>query len=201
MKIISRIIPFIFLVILSSVLAIPPDRDSWQQPERIMDSIGVKQGMTIGEIGSGWRYFTFKLAERVGEQGKIFANDINEGVLSKIKKKCEDQDIMIITTILGETDHPLFADSSLDMAVMMIAFHDFKKPEEMLNNLKNALRPGARVYIIERDPDKWPSGRDHFWPEEKVVTQITEAKYIVTQIMRFLPRDNIYECIPGDRHE
>jgi ubiquinone/menaquinone biosynthesis C-methylase UbiE len=201
LKIISRITSFIFIIILSSALIGQPGRDSWQQPERIMDSIGVKQGMTIGEIGAGRGYFTFKLASRVGEHGRIFANDIDKDVLKKIEEKCKEQNVLNISTIVGEIDHPQFADSSIDMAVMMIAFHDFKEPEKMMNNLKSALRPGAKVYIIERDPDKWSFGRGHFWPENKVVAQITKAKYIVTKIMRFLPRDNIYECIPGDPHE
>jgi ubiquinone/menaquinone biosynthesis C-methylase UbiE len=197
----SRTILFIFLNCLSLSIALPPDRDSWQQPERIMDSIGVKPGMIIGEIGSGRGYFTFKLAARVGTKGKIFANDIDEDVLENIVEKCEEEKILNITTILGLKDHPQFADSSLDMVVMMIAFHDFEAPVEMLQNLKNALRPGAKVYIIERDPIKWTSGRGHFWPEEKIVSKITQAEYIVTGIMRFLPRDNIYECIPGERYE
>ncbi len=202
MKLTTNFILFLNLVCFSiSALADPPGRDDWQQPERIMDSIGVYQGMTIGEIGAGHGYFTFRLSERVGPDGKIYANDVQENVLEDIREKCLEQNIQNITTILGTTSDPQYADSSLDMSVMMIAFHDFEKPVEMLVNLKKSLRTGAKVYIIERDPDKWKTGHDHFWTEDKVVSTIEEAGYIIGKIFRFLPRDNIYECIPDASEE
>ncbi len=59
-------------------------RDTWQQPEKVMDKIGVKPGMVIGEAGAGHGYFTFKLAERVETEGKIYANDISQTALDAI---------------------------------------------------------------------------------------------------------------------
>ena len=60
------------------------NRDSWQQPEKIMDVVGIKEGMIIGEAGAGKGYFTFYLSKRVGKSGKVYANDIKKDVLEKI---------------------------------------------------------------------------------------------------------------------
>ncbi len=180
-------------------LSFAPNRDSWQQPQRIMDSIMVQPGMVIGEIGAGSGYFTFKLSGRVGPGGKIYANDIKADVLQEIEEKYQDLNNFNISTVLGKTNDPQFPDSSLDMCVMMIAFHDFSEPVAMLNNLKKALRPGAKLVIIERDPDKWPAGRGHFWPEDKIVRLLGEANYTIIRILRFLDRDTIFECIPEVR--
>ena len=62
-------------------------RDSWQQPEMVMDTLGIKSGMIIGEAGAGRGYFTFKLAERVGETGKIYANDISRSSLNYLRNR------------------------------------------------------------------------------------------------------------------
>jgi ubiquinone/menaquinone biosynthesis C-methylase UbiE len=199
LKVLRKISLILFIgCIFVNITGFSPDRDSWQQPDRIMDSIGVQPGMVIGEIGAGHGYFTFKLSDRVGTGGKIYANDIKKSVLEEIEDRCIDGNIKNITTVFGETNDPQFADSSLDMSVMMIVFHDFEEPVKMLANLKNSLLPGAKVYIIERDPDKWTHGRGHFWPEEKIINLIEEAGYSVARIMRFLPKDYIFECIPGD---
>ena len=61
------------------------DRDAWQQPKKIMDVVGVQPGMVIGEAGAGRGYFTFFLAERVGETGKVYANDIDASALKSIE--------------------------------------------------------------------------------------------------------------------
>jgi ubiquinone/menaquinone biosynthesis C-methylase UbiE len=186
-----------FLIFLIPGYAYADLRDSWQQPERIMDSIGVRTGMTIGELGAGRGYFTFKLADRVGSDGKIYANDIDEDILEEIRKKCDANSIKNVITILGTEKDPKFADTALDMAVMMIAFHDFKYPVEMMQNLARALKPDAPVIIIERNPDKWEHGRGHFLPLDELTARIRKSGYTVLKIMDFLPRDTIVICMPG----
>ena len=83
-------------------------RDAWQQPEKIMDVVGIEPGMVIGEAGAGDGYFTFFLSERVGETGHVFANDIVKSKLAGIERTCERDSITNITTIFGEPDDPLF---------------------------------------------------------------------------------------------
>ena len=75
------------------------DRDSWQKPEKVMDAIGVKPGMIIGEAGAGSGYFTFKLAKRVGDTGKIYANDISQWALNRLKNRCEREKVENIEII------------------------------------------------------------------------------------------------------
>ena len=120
-------------------------------------------------------------------------------MLDYIQNECTDKKLKNVTTVLGTEKDPLYADSSLDMVVIMIAFHDFKYPTEMMQNLIPALRPGAQVVIIERDPDKWEHGRGHFLPVDELVDRIEEANYKIVKIMDFLPRDVIIVCQPNSR--
>jgi ubiquinone/menaquinone biosynthesis C-methylase UbiE len=167
-------------------------RDTWQKPEAIMDTIGVKQGMVIGEAGAGEGYFTFWLSKRVGEMGKIYANDIKESVLRKIKRRCKREGVTNITPILGKQEDPLFPEGELDMVVMMLAFHEFKNPIKWLENVKASMKPNARLVIIERDPEKTGSGWGHFMKRDEILETVKKANFELVRIETFLTKDNIF---------
>lgn len=168
-------------------------RDVWQKPALIMDSLNIKEGMVIGEAGAGEGYLTFKLSKRVGETGKIYANDINEKVLKTIDQKAKERDIQNIKTILGEIENPLFPASQLDMVIMILAFHDFTRPTEWLQNVVPGLKPNAPLVIIDRDPDRWGHSKSHFLTSEALLKRVAEAGcFEHVRTMTFLPRDNIY---------
>ena len=201
----------IVLVGLSSARRVVGDeseRDKWQQPDKVMDSIGVKPGMVIGEAGVGRGYFTFKLAERVGEAGKVFANEISESDLRYIRERCEREGLRNIETILGQVEDPLFPKSEMDMVFMVYVLHHLDKPIRFLRNIASSLKPGATVVLLERDPDKWPprnkgshrsydAGRHDFMPDPIVLKRIKEAGYELLKRETFLERDNIYVIRPS----
>jgi len=172
-------------------------RDRWQQPEKIMDAVGIKPGMVIGEAGAGRGYFTFKMAQRLGKIGKIYANDIVQRELDYIKDRCKKEGIENIETILGEVEDPLFPKGEMDLVIMVYVFHDLEKPVAFLKNIKPCLKPGAIVVIVDGDPEKQSSR--HFLKKETVLEKIEEANYELVRIETFLPRDSIYICHPKDQ--
>ena len=194
MKRLKLLIPILILLLLISSFAAAQNsyRDATQQPEAIMDTIGVKAGMLIGEAGAGEGYFTFWLSKRVGETGKIYANDIKKSVLDKIKKRCEREKITNIKTILGEQNDPLFPKGDLDMVVMMLAFHEFENHAKWLENVKPSMKSNATFVIIERDPEKTGSGYGHFMNKNEIVETVKKAKFELVRIITFLKNDNIF---------
>jgi ubiquinone/menaquinone biosynthesis C-methylase UbiE len=188
----KNLILFLIITTIITVFAQDSDRDLWQQPERIMDVAGIKPGMVIGEAGAGDGYFTFYLSKRVGENGKIYANDIKQDVLKEIEERCKKDSIRNIVTIVGDVADPLFPEGELDMVIMMRAFHDFEKPPEWMKNVIPGLKPGARLIIIDPDPEKSGRGRGHFWTKEKVLSTMQETDFELVRIETFLERDNIY---------
>jgi ubiquinone/menaquinone biosynthesis C-methylase UbiE len=196
-----RISLFIFLLIAVHIATGQNSyRDRQMQPERLMDSLGVKPGMIIGEAGAGRGYFTFWLSKRVGETGKVYANDIDEGVLRSIRNRCNREGIENIETIVGEVEDPLFPQHQMDMVVMMYVFHDLEKPVAFMKNVKRALKPGAHVGIIDRDPDKYSVDRYHFLTKGKILKYLDQAGYEIVEIETFLERENVYICRPIDEH-
>jgi len=172
-------------------------RDQWQQPERVMDSLHVRPGMVVGEAGAGGGYFTFKLSPRVGTNGKIYANDIDQDKLKQLRQEIERDSITNIIPILGKPEDPCFPDSLLDMVIMVYVIHDVENPVPFLKNIKFYLKEGAPVVIVDRDPDKFGGRTGHFLPREEIEKILSESGYWIHKIMTFLPRDNIYVAYPS----
>jgi ubiquinone/menaquinone biosynthesis C-methylase UbiE len=182
----------VFLALLCSTVFAQSARDNWQQPRRVMDSLGVQSGMVIGEVGAGDGYFTWFLAERVGDSGKVYANDIDDDELDKIRRKVLRDSLTNIIPILGETTETNFPDSTMDMVIMVYVFHHLEEPVPFFRKLTRTLKPGAPVVIVERDPEKYDGWSGHFYPKDKVLQIIEDTGYRVSKIYTFLSRDNIY---------
>lgn len=171
-------------------------RDKWQQPEKVMDVVGVKQGMVIGEVGAGHGYFTFKLANRVGIKGKVYANDIVRSKLRYIKNRCQTEGITNIETILGKVEDPLFPKGQMDIIIMVYVFHELEKPVELLNNTLPSLKPNSKLVILDRDPEKTGDTTGHFMTKKAILEKISKSDFEVVRIETFLTRDNIYILRP-----
>ena len=186
----------IILIVLIPIVLSAQGRDNWQKPEVIMDSVGIKPGMIIGEIGAGDGYFTFKMVDRIGSNGHIYANDIVKSKLDYINRKCKEDNINTITTILGEENDSLLPKDTLDMVIMVYTFHHLEKPVEYLENLRTIIKQNTPVVIVERDPERYGHEYYHFFKKEKVINLIKEADYQLKKLYTFLKRDNIYVIIP-----
>jgi len=191
---IMKKISFLFIFIFFYGIISAYNRDSWTQPEKVMDVIGVKEGMNIGVVGAGRGYFTFKMSKRVGDKGKIFANEISSGKLDYIRNKYKKEGITNITAVLGKIDDPLFPEGKLDIVFMCYVFHHLEMHVEFFRNIKRSLKQGAIVVIFEQDPGK--TGSTHFYTQKVILRKVKEAAYKVLRIETFLKKDNIYICIP-----
>lgn len=164
-----------------------------QPPDKVMEAIGVKPGMVIGEIGAGRGRYTVHLAGKVGPDGKVFANDIDSGSLAYLRERCRRDGIVNVVTILGRMDDPLFPAGSLDIVFMVNTYHYLARPVVLLRNLIPCLKPGGIVAVVEHDPEK--SG-DEFLKEstsqDALRKQADDAGFEVVRVETFLEKDNIY---------
>jgi len=167
-------------------------RDTWHQPDKVMDAVGVKPGMIIGEVGAGHGYFTFHLSRRVGDSGRIYANDIASRALASLRQKAENEGITNIETIVGEVEDPLLPKGILDMVFIVNAFHDLAKPVVLLNKLVPSLKPDAPVVIIDRDPSKFRDPAGHFLTQEEILEAIEQSDFELDRMETFLPQHSIY---------
>lgn len=176
-----------------------------QPPSKVMQAIGVKPGMTIGEIGAGRGRYTVFLSKETGPAGKVLANDIDEASLAYLRGRCRRLGITNIETIQGEMDDPLLPHNSLDMAIMVLVYHMLVNPDRLLANIRNCLKPGATLVIldpvdkeIDREFGIDRSSQNLTVPtiRERVEKSAKAAGYELVRVETFLPRDLIFILKP-----
>ncbi len=173
-------------------------REEWQQPEKIMDAVGIKPGMVIGEVGSGCGFFTRYLAKRLGPDGRVFANDINQAMLDGLKKSKAKQNLLNVNYVLGLEKDPRFPKGELDMVLLVEMIYLLSDPVSILKNIIPSLKPGASVVIVEVDPVKGNSlapGKK-LYDKETILRIIQDAGYRIDRLETWPQRDNIYIIYP-----
>ena len=186
-------------VLLALVVAIPfgssdgqTAREEWQPPDKIMDAIGVEPGMIIGEPGAGRGYLTFYLAERVGNEGRIYANDISQSALDEITSRAKREGIDNIEVVMGEIKDPVFPVNDLDMVIMVYVLHMLDKPMEFMENVKKYMTPDTPLVIIERNTHTERAHPPSFMTNREILETLQETDYVLERTETFLPRDTIY---------
>ena len=126
------------------------ERDGWQRPQEVMDELEIGAGDVVADIGAGGGYFSFHLAERVGPNGKVYAQDIDSGELANVRKRARKHGYQQIETVKGERDDPGLPPKSLDVALVVNAYHEMREYDAMLRGLHGALKPGGLLAIIDK---------------------------------------------------
>jgi len=144
----GRLFPPEDLVILES-----PDRDDWQQPERIMDALQIADGSRVADIGAGGGWFTIRLARRVGPNGHVYAEDVQTQMIDSIKRRVADAEERLtnVTPVLGTTDDPRLP-GGLDAVLMVDTYSQLPNPERAVNLLRHinaALAPNGLLGVVD----------------------------------------------------
>ena len=196
---IKRIVCATALVVVTCVIATAPapcfgqvGRETWQPPEKILDAIGVKPGMRVGEAGAGEGYFTFPLARRVGPRGVVFANDISTSSLEVIRERAGKEGLKNIEIVVGAVEDPLFPEKNLDMVIMVYVLHMLERPIPFLKNLHSYLRPGGLLVVLERNTAVERAHHPSFMTNRQILEAVSETGYELNRTETFLPRDTIY---------
>ena len=146
-------------------------RDTWEKPQEVMDVLGIKESSVVADIGAGEGYFTFHLAARVGPTGKVYAEDILDDRLEKIRKRATKQKLTQIETIHGETNDPRLPAERIDVVLISNAYHEMREYDQMLRAIYLALKPGGLLAIIDCPADPGES-REKYYPRHRIPEQL-----------------------------
>jgi ubiquinone/menaquinone biosynthesis C-methylase UbiE len=130
-----------------------PDREDWQQPERIMDSLQIAEGSVVADIGAGGGWFTVRLARRVGPNGRVYAEDVQPQMLVAIEGRVSREGLRNVVKKLGTPADPGLPRGSLDAVLIVDTYHEVEQPVTLLKNLSHSLKPDGRIGIINFTKD------------------------------------------------
>ena len=125
------------------------ERDAAGEPRQLVRLLGIKRGMTVADIGAGSGYYVVRLAPIVGPNGRIIAEDVVPEYLRGLRNRVRALGLQNVTIRLGEPHDPRLPAHSLDAAIMVHMYHEIAQPYGLLYNLAPALKPGARVGIVD----------------------------------------------------
>lgn len=162
-------------------------RDENLQIERVMDLLVIKAGSTVADIGAGSGWFTVRSARRVGETGTVYAVEINQDYLRHIKRRATKENLTNVRTILGRANDPLLPAKSVDAVLLLKTYHEIAQPIELLRRLRKAMRPGARLGII----DKNGTGGDHGLNADVVTKEAQRAGFQLVAQHDFVKADGM----------
>src|SRR4051794_24075234 len=129
-----------------------PDREQWQSPDKIMDALGVGEGVVVADLGAGSGWFTIRLANRVGPNGLVFAEDIQRPMIQAIKVRVDRLGLKNVATVLGTATDPHLP-APVDAVLICDAYHEMEHPVALLTNLAKSLNATARIGIVDFTKD------------------------------------------------
>lgn len=129
-----------------------PDRDEWQQPDRIMDALAIADGAHVADIGAGGGWFTVRLARRVGPNGRVFAEDIQRQMIESIGRRVAREGLRNVETIIGTPLDPRLP-GHLDAVLMVDTYPQLDDPVGLLTHIRRALAPTGRLGIVDYKKD------------------------------------------------
>lgn len=168
-----------------------PERETKERPDLVVDSMTLAPDAVVADIGAGTGYMSFRIAPEVPE-GRVFAVDIQPEMLNMMRETIDQRDIDNVVPVKGTIRDPNLPTDSIDAALMVDAYHEFSHPREMMLNLREALVPGGRVYLVEyrKEDPSVPIKRLHKMTEaqSKKEMRAVGLEWVVTEEM--LPRQH-----------
>ena len=170
-----------------------PERDQWQHPSAIIQSLKLEQGARVADLAAGGGYFTFPLAQAVGPRGLVFAVDIDEIGLKIIKEQSAKHPDRLanIRLMLAAPDGLHLPPKSVDLIFAYNAYHHLPERTAYLGALLPVLRPGGRVAVIDYKGEGLVEGLGGHWTGKGTVRhEMEDASYRLVEEFDYLPKQH-----------
>ena len=135
----------------SNAFSTEEQRDDRNEANTVMDLANIREGMTVADIGAGEGYYTVRLADRVGAQGRVLAQDIDRDALDRLAQRVLRERLDNVSVRLGTPDDPRLPENSFDRVFMVHMYHEIEEPYAFLWRMRPALRKGGQVIVVDVD--------------------------------------------------
>jgi len=174
------------------------ERDKWQRPEEVMNDLHLRAGSQVADVGCGDGYFTYHLAERVGPQGRVYAEDIRPDLIRGLWHQALNKWLVQVHPVLGEEDNPRLPRQRLDAVLLVHSYHEMRPHGALVKSFYRALRRGGLLGIIEFGaPESQP--RDESYKRHRIPSSTVRGE-ITTQGFEFVKRQADF-VVPGSTRE
>jgi len=169
------------------------ERDTEEDPDQALAIIGIKKGSVVADVGAGSGYMTAKMAKKVGADGIVYANDIQQAMLDLLDKRLKKGKITNVRPILGTPDDPKLPPESIEMALLVDVYHEFSQPQAMLRRLHDALKAGGRLVLLEyrKEDPSIPIRPEHKMSVAEARMEVEAEGFKLGRVDDSLPRQHV----------
>ncbi len=169
------------------------EREEEEAPTKAIAALDIKPGMVVADIGAGSGYYTMRLARAVGPTGKVFATDVQRGMLDLIDRRTADERVTNVTTVLGTAENPSVPAQTLDLALMVDVYHELQSPQTFMRRLRDTLKPDGRLVLFEfrKEDPKVPIRLEHKMSVDDARRELTADGFVFDRVIDTLPWQHI----------
>ena len=126
-----------------------PERAAEEKPDVMVDLLGIKNGESVADVGAGSGYMSWRLAQKVGTNGVVYATDIQQEMLDLLSENMRKRGTRNVKPVLGTLTDSKLPTNTLDLVIMVDVYHELSDPYEMMTSIVSSLKPGGRMVFIE----------------------------------------------------
>jgi ubiquinone/menaquinone biosynthesis C-methylase UbiE len=170
------------------------ERVDEENPDLALRLLRIRKGATIADIGAGSGYITIRMAKIVGPVGKVYASDIQQGMLDLLQQNVSKAKLDNIVPVLGAIDDPKLPAESLDLAIMVDVYHEFSEPQKMLQRIREALKTDGRLVLLEyrAEDANIPILPDHKMTKAQVKQEVEHEGFKQSRVYDDLPWQHLF---------
>jgi len=170
------------------------ERADEENPDLALRLLRIRRGATVADIGAGSGYITIRMAKIVGPMGKVYASDIQQGMLELLQQNVSKAKLDNVIPVLGAIDDPKLPADSLDLAIMVDVYHEFSEPQKMLQRIREALKADGRLVLLEyrAEDASVPILPDHKMTKAQVKQEVEHEGFRQSRVYDDLPWQHLF---------
>jgi len=170
------------------------ERVDEENPDLALRLLRIKKGATVADIGAGSGYITIRMAKIVGPMGKVYASDIQAGMLTLLQQNVAKAKLDNVVPVLGAIDDPKLPAASIDLAIMVDVYHELSEPQRMLQRIRESLKPDGRLVLLEfrAEDSSVPILPDHKMTKAQVKLEVEHEGFKQSRVYDDLPWQHLF---------
>jgi precorrin-6B methylase 2 len=170
-----------------------PERVNEERPAEVIAALGLRGGEVVADLGAGSGYFAFRIAPRVGATGKVLAVDIQDEMLETIRRRAIALSVTNVEDVKSSETDPKLPANSVDVVLMVDVYHELAYPFEVMTKVRNALKPGGRVVLVEyrKEDPQVPIKEVHKMSLEQIEKEMRMVALALSRTVETLPWQHI----------
>jgi precorrin-6B methylase 2 len=177
-----------------------PEREAEEAPSKAIAALEIRPGAVVADVGAGSGYYTVRLATAVGPTGRVVATDLQAGMLDIIRRRVAREKLTNVALVQGRADDPVLPSKTFDLILLVDVYHELAEPQIFVRKLKEALKPGGRLVLIEfrREDPRVPIREEHKMSVSQVRQELGADGFRIQQVIDVLPWQHIIVLQPAE---